>query len=462
MPRKSFDLVTIGAGGGAYPAAFKLARNGRTVLMVDPRGVMSGNCLAEGCVPSKTVREVAHLLLRQRRLEKAGARGTLSADLKAIMNHKDAVQKRRYDQHADELARTPGLTLLKGTASLLDARTVRIRTEDREEEVEARTILIASGSDVFVPPIPGSEFGLTSHHLFKVGPDLLDLPRRMAIVGGGYIGLETACMFSAFGTDVTLIEKGPSLLPGMERGLVDALRPLLSPDIRIRTGTDVRSIRKGMSGTEVVLATGGGGEEVLPFDVVLLAAGRQPVFPEGLDRAGIVTDRSGIRVDDALRTSCPGIFAAGDVNGRTPLFHAAVRQSLAVANTLLSGGEPADTVDFRSVPTTIFTLPGASCVGILPEAAGREGVSLIESRYDFSGDSRAQILNETEGEIRLYFEKKTKVLKGGWVVGIDAGNLIGEIGLAVSSGLSARDLARFADQHPMASEGIGKAARQIV
>jgi dihydrolipoamide dehydrogenase len=461
MTQKSVDLVTIGAGGGAYPAAFKLARKGRTVLMVDPKGVMSGNCLAEGCVPSKAVREIAHLLVRQKRLGEAGAKGTLTPDFRAIMDHKDRVQNLRYAQHAEELSRTPGLTLVKGTASLVDGRTVRIRTAKGEEDVAAGHILIASGSDVLLPPIPGSELCVTSHHLFRVGTDFRDLPRRMIIIGGGYIGLETACMFSAFGTAVTLFEKGPLLLPGMERALVDRLRPLLDPSITIRTNADVREVRNGPEGKIVVLG-GEGPREEHKADVVLLAAGRRPVFPEGLEQAGVVTDRSGIRVDNALRTSSPGIFAAGDVNGRTPLFHAAVRQSLAVANTLLAGGEPADTVDFSSVPTTIFTLPGASYVGLLPESARKTGVDLVETRYDFSEDSRAQILNEMEGEIRLYFEKKTHVLKGGWVVGIDAGNLIGEIGLAVSAGLSARELSRFADQHPMASEGIGKAARQLV
>ena len=461
MTRKSFDLVTIGAGGGAYPAAFKLARNGRTVLMVDPKGVMSGNCLAEGCVPSKTVREIAHLLVRQKRLEGAGAKGIIRPDFGAIMQHKDAVQNLRYTQHAEDLSHTSGLTFLKGTASLADERAVRIQTDRGEENVAAGHILIVSGSDVLLPPIPGAEYCLTSHHLFKMGSDLRDLPRRMAILGGGYIGLETASMFSAFGTDVTLFEKGPVLLPGMERALVDRLRPLLDPSITIRTNADVLEIRSDPAGKTVVLSDNGQVEKH-KFDVVLLAAGRRPVFPEGLDLAGVVTDRAGIRVDNALRTSCPGIFAAGDVNGRTPLFHAAVRQSLAVANTLLAGGEPADTVDFTSVPTTIFTIPGASYVGLLPESSRGTGIDLVEAHYDFSEDSRAQILNETDGGIRLYFDKKTKVLKGGWVVGIDAGNLIGEIGLAVSAGLSARELSRFADQHPMAAEGIGKAARQLV
>lgn len=457
----AFDLITIGAGGGAYPAAFRLAQAGWKVLMTDPKGVMSGNCLAEGCVPSKTVREVAHLLRRQKRLDRLGASGALSADFTAVMAHKDAVQNLRYAQHQTELAQTPNITLLKGTAGLVDEHTVRVVSEKEERRFRTRHILIASGSDVFLPPLPGAGLCLTSHHLFKVGAELTMLPRRMAVIGGGYIGLETACMFAAFGTEVTILEKGPVLLPGMDRILVGTLQPLLDPAIRIRTSADVREIRKTPNGMSVEY-TLDEGHQMLDADVVLMAAGRKPVFPDGIDRLGITTGHSGIVVDEGLNTSRPGIYAAGDINGRTPLFHAAVRQSLATANNMLSGGNTVDRVDFLSTPTTIFSLPGASYVGVLPEAAEKAGISLLETRYDFAEDARAQILSETEGGLRLYFDKETKVLKGGWVVGIDAGNLIGEIGLAVSARLTAKDLAHFSDQHPMAAEGIGKAARQIV
>lgn len=457
----TFDLITIGAGGGAYPAAFRLAHAGWKVLMTDPKGVMSGNCLAEGCVPSKTLREVAHLLRRQRRLDRQGASGSLSADFTDVMAHKDAVQNLRYAQHQTELAQTPNITLLKGTAGLVDEHTVRVVTEKEERRFRTRHILIASGSDVFLPSVPGADLCLTSHHLFKVGSELTILPRRMAVIGGGYIGLETACMFATFGTEVTILEKGPALLPGMDRILVRNLQPLLDPAIRIRTNADVREIRKTPKGMSVEYVVDKG-TQWLDADVVLMAAGRKPVFPDGLDRLGMATGHAGIDVDEGLNTSRPGIYAAGDINGRTPLFHAAVRQSLAAANNMLSGGNMVDRVDFLSTPTTIFSLPGASYVGVLPEAAEKAGISLLETRYDFAEDARAQILSETEGGLRLYFEKETRILKGGWVVGIDAGNLIGEIGLAVSAGLTAKDLANFADQHPMAAEGIGKAARQLV
>lgn len=460
MTQSAFDLVTVGAGGGAYPAAFRLARAGWSVLMVDPKGVMSGNCLAEGCVPSKAVREVAQLLVRQRRMSEFGARGQLDADYGKAMEHKDAVQRLRYEQHARELADTPNLRLVRGRARIVDLHTVEIETPGETFSVWTGHILVASGADVIVPPIPGSDLCLTSHHLFKLSPVLTQLPPTVAIVGGGYIGLETACTMAAFGARVTLVEKGPVLLSGLDRSIVDTLRPLLDPSIRILTDTEVLGV-ENEGGIYSLHFRHDGIEERARFGFVLMAVGRKPVFPEGLDSLDVKMDKSGIRVNDGLQTSHPHIYACGDVNNRKPLFHAAVRQSLAAANNMLAANTIVDRVDFTSIPLTVFTLPGASCVGLLPEEAERAGVKLIETRYDFEEDSRAQILGEMEGGIRLFFEPESFKIRGGWVVGIDAGNLIGEIGLAVANRLTAHDLARFADQHPMASEGIGKAARRV-
>lgn len=460
MAHTEYDLVTLGAGGGAYPAAFRLARLGWRVLMVDPKGVMSGNCLAEGCVPSKTVREVARLLVRQHRMSEFGAGGSLEADYAKAVAHKDAVQRLRYDQHRRELARIQNLELVSGIGRILDARTVEIQTPKTAFRVRTGHILIATGADIVMPPIPGAELCLTSHHLFKLSPDLTMLPPTAAVIGGGYVGLETACMMAAFGVRVTLFERSPDLLSGLDRSMVGALLPLLDPAIRILTEIEIRSVEK--KDTSFLLRfRHEGQDEHASFGAVILATGRKPVFPDGLETLGIETSRTGIHVNDALQTTHPHIYACGDVNGRKPLFHAAVRQSLAAASNMLAGAVLADRVDFSSIPLTVFTLPAAACVGILPDEARRTGLELIESRYDFEEDSRAQILGETEGGIRLFFDPESLEIRGGWVVGVDAGNLIGEIGLAVAQRLTARDLARFADPHPMASEGIGKAARKL-
>jgi dihydrolipoamide dehydrogenase len=193
----------------------------------------------------------------------------------------------------------------------------------------------------------------------------------------------------------------------------------------------------------------------------MVAAGRRPVIPEGLAAIGVEVGKRGIVVDTGMRTAIPHIFAAGDVNGLTPLFHAAVRQSLVAAHNILGGEVSLDSFDPGPVPTTIFTLPEAAYVGLVPETARKKGIPVIAGRYDFSEDSRAQILGETGGGITLLFEPGSLRLLGGTIVGVDAGNLVGEIGLALAGGLTARDLAGFADQHPMASEGIGKAARSL-
>jgi dihydrolipoamide dehydrogenase len=185
------------------------------------------------------------------------------------------------------------------------------------------------------------------------------------------------------------------------------------------------------------------------------------VIPEGAERLGLDIGPHGIRVGPDLRTAHPHIYACGDVNGRVPLFHAAVRQSLVAAHNILGGRQPLDYADFLNVPTTIFTLPAAAYVGLTPSRASAVGRTLVSGRYAFNEDSRAQILERTDGEIRLFFETESLRLLGGWVVGLDAEHLIGEIGIAVHGGLTAYDMARFADQHPMSAEGLGKAARSL-
>ncbi|WP_248886021.1 dihydrolipoyl dehydrogenase [Acidithiobacillus acidisediminis] len=458
MSERQVDLLCIGAGGAAYPAAFRLARAGRKVLMVDPKGVMSGNCLYEGCVPSKAVREMANLTADVQRFHPQLGLMTVKADYAAIIEHKDRVQQRRYDQHAQELAAAPNITLRKGVVRILDPHTVQINDDQGSEKIHCAHILIASGSDVFVPPIPGAEYCLTSHDLYKPEPALRKLPPRLIVIGGGYIGLETASFFAQLGSQVTLLQKGEQILNGMDPGMVALLQPLLPASLQILTDVDVQRI-EAQGALRTVVWKRGGPEEHAQAEVVLLAVGRSPVVPEGCDYLGIAHDRHGIQVAASLQTRYPHIYAAGDVNGRVPLFHAAVRQSLVAAHNILAGNVPQDYADFHTVPTTIFTLPAAAYIGMTP--AKVEGKDLLEGHYAFAEDSRAQILDRTEGEIRLFFETDSLRLLGAWVVGIDAGNLIGQLGTALQMGATAYDLARFADQHPMSAEGIGKAARSL-
>jgi dihydrolipoamide dehydrogenase len=458
---RNVDTVTVGAGGGAYPAAFALARAGQKVVMIDTKGVMSGNCLAEGCVPSKAVREVAELHRRTGSSERFGLDGNQNVDYARIIAHKDKVQRTRYAQHDAELAELAGrLELVGGKARLVDPHTVEVETSSGTERLQGSHLIVASGADVFIPPIPGAELCVTSRDLFALGPAVDRLPARLAVIGGGYIGLEVACMLNALGTRVTVIEATGQLLPGMDKDFVSLVAAGIDPSIEIRLDSTVRSVTKAKGGLQVGYDHGGASEAV-DADMVLMAVGRHPVIPEGAAEVGLAMEGRAIGVDATIRTNLSHVYAPGDVNGRSMLFHSAVRQSLVAAHNILAGDGGVDRMDFASVPTTIFTSPEASYVGITRARARSRAGGVIEGSYAFEGDSRAQILDETYGELRLFFDPESLRLLGGWVVGIDAAQLIGEIGLAVSAGLTAYDLARFADQHPMAAEGISRAARSV-
>ncbi|MHB8920027.1 MAG: dihydrolipoyl dehydrogenase [Halothiobacillus sp.] len=459
---QSVDIITLGAGGGAYPAAFRLARAGLRVVMVDPKGVMSGNCLAEGCVPSKAVREVAELYRRASKCAQFGLTGQIGVDFAQVMAHKDQVQRTRYAQHQAELEPpSDRLSLIQGRARFEDAHTVVVETDQGEQTYTAAHILIATGSEVFIPPVAGAEHCITSHDLFALDNAQRSLPKRLVVIGGGYIGLETATFLRAFGSEVTVLEMADQVLPGMDPDFVADLVPLLDPSIRCLTGAQVERVTCLADGSRQVQYEIKGEKQTISADAVLMAAGRRPVIPEGAASIGLTLERGRIIVDAALRTNLPHIYACGDVNGRVPLFHAAVGQSLVAAHNILGGGAPLDYFNFDAVPTTIFTLPAAAYVGLTRAALKARGIDAIETAYDFTEDSRAQIFGETGGEIRLFFAPHSLQLLGGWVLGLDAEQLIGEIGLAVSKGLTARDLAAFCDPHPMASEGISKAARSL-
>ena len=459
---KEVDVLTIGAGGGAYPAAFRLAKAGKDIVMVDSKGIMSGNCLAEGCVPSKALREAADVYRTSKKAEVFGLNGKVDFDYQKIVSHKDRVQKIRYEQHAEELKEaSKHLKLIKGVASFLDEHTVEVKTENGKEEYRAQDIIIASGSDIAMPSIKGAEYCITSRDIFALDPSLKELPESLTIIGAGYIGLETATIFNEFGVKVRVVEMMDRILPTTEPRLSEKLHALLEPNIEIILNAKVEEIKKDNEKYEVVYTQ----HEIkknVKSDLVLMAIGRKPVVPQGTQETGVNVKKGKIVVNNALQTNIPHIYAPGDVNGLSMLFHSAVRQSLVAANNIMAGNHPIDYMNFDAVPTTVFTFPKIAYVGITPSIAKERNIELVETDYQFKVDARAQIFDEMEGEIREFFDIRTMRLVGAWVVGIDADNLIGELGIAVAKGLNVKDIAEFADQHPMSSEGISKAARKLL
>jgi dihydrolipoamide dehydrogenase len=446
------DVLIIGAGGGAYPAAFRLAGSGKTVLMADPKGVLGGNCLYLGCIPSKTVRELIEINERSGRL--LGSKN--HADFRLIQQHKDDVQQMRFDQHNREMSEFQSLKFMKGKVSFTGKNSARVSTESEMIEVEFDYAIIATGTVVSRISFPGSDLCITSDDIFSFGSEIREIPKKMVIVGGGYIALEVADMFNALGTEVHLFVRTETILRNVDRDLVNIAYPLITP-YRVHMNTTIRDIT-GQRGNLKINYTENGADLNMEADEVLLAVGREGVVPEGLDLTGVkYSSRGIIEVNDTLQTNVSHIYSTGDITGRTPYFHAAVRESLVAANNIL--GDTTDRMDFLNVPVSIFTYPPISYIGILRDEARKRGMDIAETSYAMSGDSRAQMYEEQDGEIRLFFERKTGRIVGGWVVGLDAPQLINEIGTAVFNSLTALEMSKFPDQHPTTNEGISKAAR---
>ena len=455
------DVLVLGAGGAGYPGAFFLAKAGWSVLMVDPIGNLGGDCLAEGCVPSKAVREAALVRSLADKFDGFGLRGGKPVvDWGAVLAHKDRVQNTRYAQHAREIA-AGGVAFVQGRGVIVAPGRARIDAGDGSgsREVRFRQLILGTGSAPARLPILGADLALTSHDLFRLGADL-PLPQHLVIIGGGYIGVETASMLQALGAQCSILEYAPQVLPGFDAELASFLHASLSQRVRIECSAQVLSIARDGDGYHVRYKQGGG-ERSLQGDAVLMATGRVAVLPEGVEHLGLAMERGHVKVDDSLRTSNPQVWAPGDINGRSMLFHSAVRQSLVAAHCIAAGGQAVDRMPFHAVPMTVFTEPELAHAGqtaAQAEAAlGADAVAVM--RYDYAEDSRAQIYAETQGFIKLVFNRQDARLLGAQIAGMDAAQLIAPLALALEQGLGAKALADTVFPHPMLSEGINKAAR---
>ncbi len=450
---KEYDVITIGAGGAAYPAAFRLKQSGYNVLMVDEKGVMSGNCLSEGCVPSKAIIETVHNYKRMKEFYK------FDLNYNEIIKRKDNVQKIRYEHHGNEL-KDAKLELLKGKASIIDENTISVNTGSSNEKYHYDYLIIGSGAYSFVPDIPGHEYAYTSADFYKMDPTVKEVPESITIIGGGYIGVETASFLSVLGSRVELVERLDNILMEMDTEAVNKLVHLL-PEMNIHFNNEVKSIEKYGDKFKVNITDNNNKNDNIITDKVLMATGREPLIPDGVKELGIEYDKKGIKVNCGMQTNVKNIYATGDVNGIAPLFHAARRQSIVAANNILSHNKLTDYFNPADIPFTLFTMPQMAYVGLLPDELNKKGIKYKRVIYKMEDDTLAEVYNEMYGEIDLFFEEETMKILGGYIIGNDAGNIVNEIALGIEKGLTARDFAELAHQHPMTFEGIDTAARKL-
>ncbi|MCY0898482.1 MAG: dihydrolipoyl dehydrogenase [Firmicutes bacterium] len=461
------DVAIIGAGGGGYPAAFRLAQSGRSVLMVDEKGNLGGNCLYEGCIPSKAVRQATVVWHQASQGQFMGLalerRGAPWRDIRA---YKDGVQTRRYQQHAEEIRSTPHLTVIRGKARLTDATHLSVEDWDAGATltVEARHIILATGSEAATAPIPGLDRVWNHHQLFAWRDAVAELPPSLIILGGGYIGVEAASMLSDLGVAVTLVEMAPSLLPTMDAELVRLMTEALANRVTILTGVQAERI-DGTPGAMVVTARRLHDQSPMTLKAaqVLAALGRKPFIPPdlGLDAIGLHYTPHGIPVDDHMRTNIPHIYASGDVTGLSMLFHSAVRMSEIAARTILSHGQDPDHFVAEEMPTTVFSRPELFSVGLTRAMAEARGMKVEEVTRPMGVEAWAQIAGELEGQLKLVIRRSDGRILGIHGVGVSAVELSAAAHMAIHLGLTARELATMTFPHPTQFEALDRLARSI-
>jgi dihydrolipoamide dehydrogenase len=454
-----YDIVIIGAGPGGYVAAIRAAQLGFRTACVESRGSLGGTCLNIGCIPSKALlqssekfAEAGHALA-----EHGIVVSDLSLDLGAMMARKDKVVT-TLTRGVEFLFRKNKVDWLKGRARIAAPGRVAVASTDGTDlELEATSIIIATGSES--TPLPGVEID-EQHIVSSTGALSLDwVPDRLAVIGGGYIGLELGSVWARLGAKVTVVELLDHIVPNTDLELGTALqRTLTRSGIQFKLGTKLAGIREANEG--FILDLDGAERESLAADVVLVAIGRRPNTEGlGLEAVGVARDGQGrVVVDDGFATNIPGIYAIGDVIRGPMLEHKAAEEGIALAERL--AGQKTS-VDYDAIPAVIYTWPEVASVGRTEEELKAATISYRVGKFPFTANPRARTNGYTEGFVKILAESGTDRVLGVHIIGPDAGTLIAEAVLAKEFGGSAEDIARTCHAHPTLSEALKEAALAV-
>jgi dihydrolipoamide dehydrogenase len=448
-----FDIAVIGGGPGGYVAAIRAAQQGACVCLIE-RDKVGGTCLNRGCIPTKALYSTALLLQRMKNSDSHGIRAeNLAFDFAQAARRKDEVVEKLVGG-VEQLLKGNGVDIFRGEASLEGAGKVKIRSKDVVGHIRARNIILATGSVVARPktlPIDGKNV-LTSNEILAIK----ELPKSLLVIGGGYIGCEFASIFSAMGTEVTIVEQLPAILARSDRQSVGEVeKSLKEQGATIHVDTSV----EGLETTDgKVTARLSGGRE-LSVEKVLVAVGRVP-NTEGLEleAAGVRTDKGAVVVDEGMRTSAKGIFAIGDVTNIIQLAHVASYQGGIAVNNALGGDARAD---YRVVPSTIFTLPEIGQIGLTEEDCKDKGIEVKVGRFSYQASSKALCDGEPRGSVKVVAAKEDGAILGASIVGEEASALIAEIAVAMQEKMSAARLGEIIHSHPTLPEMIMEAAEDV-
>ena len=444
-------LVVIGAGPGGYTAAFRAADLGLDVTLVERWPVLGGVCLNVGCIPSKALLHAAKVIDDAEAMAAHGIRfGKPEIDAAALRNWKNGVVG-RLTGGLQQLARQRKVRVIQGEARFASANQLVL---DSGETIAFSMCIIAAGSEsASLPGLPNDPRIVDSTAALELDP----VPKRLLVVGGGIIGLEMACVYSALGTAVSVVELTDTLMPGADPDLVRPLQKIIRNRYeKIMLGTRVSGMRAVDAGIEVTFE-GKQAAEPTVYDKVLIAVGRRANGDKlDAEKAGVqVNERGIINVDKQMRTNVPHIFAIGDLAGGPMLAHKATHEGKLAAE--VAAGEKR-AFDARCIPSVAYTDPEVAWVGLSELEAKEQGIAYEKAQFPWAASGRALSLGRDEGFTKLLFDKASGRVLGGGIVGPAAGDLIAEVALAVEMGADAEDIGLTIHPHPTLSETIAMAA----
>jgi dihydrolipoamide dehydrogenase len=448
------DVAVIGGGPGGYAAAFRCAALGLETVVVDAGKRLGGACLYEGCIPSKALLHVAAVLHEAERAKDFGIDfGEPRISLDPLRKWKAERVVGKLSRGLAGVAKAKGVDVVGGRAAFEDSHAIRVGG-DEPQVIRFRHAVIATGSTpARLPGLPPSDRVMDSTAALEVA----DIPERLLVIGGGYIGLELGQVYAALGSAVTVVEMTDGLLPGVDRDLVQPLaRRCERSFAAIHLGTKVAALREAAGGIEAELE----GKGAQRFDRVLVAVGRRAATDGlGLAQTRARADARGvIAVDERCRTADPAIYAVGDVTGEPMLAHRASRQGRVAAEAI--AGRPV-AFDNVAIPAVVFTDPEVAWCGLTEAQAQREGRAVKIARFQWAASGRATTLGRADGLTKLVVDPDSGRLLGVGIVGPGAGELIAEGTLAVETALLAEDLALTIHAHPTLSESLMEAAETL-
>jgi dihydrolipoamide dehydrogenase len=452
------DTLVIGSGPGGYVAAIRAAQLGQKVAIAE-KAEMGGVCLNVGCIPSKALINAGHRVEHAKHSEDMGIKAeNVTVDFSKVQEWKSGIVK-KLTGGVEGLLKGNKVEIIRGEAYFVNENTVRIMDEKNSQTYTFKNAIIATGSrPIEIPGFKWSDRVISSTGALA----LKEVPKKLVVIGGGYIGMELGTAYANFGTEVTILEGSKQILPGFEKQMSQVVSKRLKKKGNVEVFTE--AMAKGVEETKdgvTVTAEIKGESKTFEADYVLVTVGRRPNTEElGLEQVGVeMTERGLIKIDKKAQTSVKGIFAIGDVVEGPALAHKASYEGKVAAEVI--SGHAAE-IDYMAIPAVVFTDPELASVGYDEKSAKEAGFEVKASKFPFAANGRALSMNETDGFMKLITRKEDGLVLGAQIAGGNASDMIAELGLAIEAGMTAEDIAMTIHAHPTFGEISMEAAEVAI